>query len=100
MDENRKEEQSISINDVEYLPVTRGVRESMRVQKTEYIRQQMRKRQESEDALMAQLLEEQRVIDGLQKKINENLYIITKIYKFRENIQQNMPERSVKIQYH
>lgn len=73
MDENSKEEQSISINDMEYLPVTKSVKESMRVQKTEYIRQQMRKRQENEDALMVQLLEEQRVIDGLQKKINENL---------------------------
>lgn len=73
MNENNKEEQSISLNDMEYLPVTKSVKESMRVQKTEYIRQQMRKRQENEDALMVQLLEEQRVIDGLQKKINENL---------------------------
>ena len=90
MDENRKEEQSISINDMEYLPVTRGVRESMRVQKTEYIRQQMRRRQESEDALMAQLLEEQRVIDGLQKKINENLEQTEESSKYNKEFQESM----------
>ncbi len=73
MDDTRKEEQSISINDMEYLPVTKSVKESLRVQKTEYIRQQMRKRQEYEESVMTQLLQEQRVIDGLQKKINENL---------------------------
>ena len=50
MEETKKEEQSISISEMEYLPVTKSVRESMRVQKTEYIRQQMRKRQEQEDA--------------------------------------------------
>lgn len=90
MDENKKEEQSISINDMEYLPVTKGVRESMRVQKTEYIRQQMRRRQENEDALMAQLLEEQRVIDGLQKKINENLEQTEEASKYNKEFQESM----------
>ncbi|MDE7313535.1 MAG: hypothetical protein K2N87_18250 [Eubacterium sp.] len=90
MDENQKEEQSISINDVEYLPVTRGVKESMRVQKTEYIRQQMLRRQENEDALMAQLLEEQRVIDGLQKKINENLEQTEEASKYNKEFQESM----------
>lgn len=90
MDESRKEEPSISVNDVEYLPVTKGVRESMRVQKTEYIRQQMRRRQESEDALMVQLLEEQRVIDGLQKKINENLEQTEEASKYNKEFKESM----------
>ena len=90
MDESRKEEASISINDMEYLPVTKGVKESMRVQKTEYIRQQMRRRQESEDALMAQLLEEQRVIDGLQRKINENLEQTEESSKYNKEFQESM----------
>lgn len=90
MDESRKEEQSISINDVEYLPVTRGIKESMRVQKTEYIRQQMRKRQEREDALMAQLLEEQRVIDGLQKRIDENLEQTEESGKYNKEFKESM----------
>ena len=90
MDESRKEEASISINDMEYLPVTKGVKESMRVQKTEYIRQQMRRRQESEDALMAQLLEEQRVIDGLQRKINENLEQTEESSKYNQEFKESM----------
>ena len=90
MEENRKEEQSISINEMEYLPVTKSVRESMRVQKTEYIRQQMRRRQESEDALMAQLLQEQRVIDGLQKKINENLEQTEESSRYNKEFKESM----------
>ena len=88
MEETKKEEQSISINEMEYLPVTKSVRESMRVQKTEYIRQQMRKRQEQEDALMAQLLQEQRVIDGLQQKINENLEQTEESSKYNKEFQE------------
>lgn len=90
MDEKRREEASISINDMEYLPVTKGIRESMRVQKTEYIRQQMRRRQENEDALMAQLLEEQRVIDGLQRKINENLEQTEASSKYNKEFKESM----------
>lgn len=90
MEETRKEEQSISINEVEYLPVTKSIRESMRVQKTEYIRQQMKKRQEHEDALMAQLLQEQRVIDGLQRKINENLEQTEASSKYNQEFKESM----------
>ena len=90
MEETKKEEQSISISEMEYLPVTKSVRESMRVQKTEYIRQQMRKRQEQEDALMAQLLQEQRVIDGLQQKINENLEQTEASGKYNKEFKESM----------
>jgi len=90
MDGNYKEEAGISLNDMEYLPVTKGVRESMRVQKTEYIRQQMRRRQENEDALMAQLLEEQRIIDGLQRKINENLEQTEASSKYNKEFKESM----------
>ncbi len=90
MEETKKEEQSISISEMEYLLVTKSVRESMRVQKTEYIRQQMRKRQEQEDALMAQLLQEQRVIDGLQQKINENLEQTEASGKYNKEFKESM----------
>lgn len=90
MDESKTEEQSISINDMEYLPVTKSIKESMRVQKTEYIRQQMRRRQENEDALMVQLLEEQRVIDGLQKKINDNLEQTEASSRYNQEFKESM----------
>lgn len=90
MDDNKRDEQSISINDTEYLPVTKNVRESLRVQRTEYIRQQMRKRQENEDALMAQLLQEQRIIDSLQKQIDENLEQTEESSKYNREFKENM----------
>lgn len=90
MDDNKREEQSISINDMEYLPVTNSVKESMRVQRTEYIRQQMQKRQEKENALMAQLLQEQRVIDGLQEQINEDLEQTEESSKYNREFKESM----------
>lgn len=90
MDEKKKEDQSISINDMEYLPVTQDVKESLRVQRTEYIRQQMRKRQEEEDALLEQLLQEQRVIDGLQKQIDENLEQTEESSKYNREFKESM----------
>lgn len=90
MNDRKLEEQSISINDMDYLPVTNSVKESLRVQKTEYIRQQMRRRQEREDALTAQLLQEQRVIDELQSKINENLEQTEEAGKYNQEFRQSM----------
>lgn len=90
MKNTETEDQSLSINNMEYLPVTDRVKESLRVQKTEYIRQQMRKRQEQEDALMAQLLQEQRIIDGLQDKINENLEQTKESSKYNQEFRENI----------
>ncbi len=90
MKDNHAEEQSLSINDMEYLPVTDRTRESLRVQKTEYIRQQMRKRQAQEDALLAQLLQEQRIIDGLQEKIHENLEQTEESSKYNKEFRENI----------
>ena len=90
MKNTQTEDQSLSINDMEYLPVTDRAKESLRVQKTEYIRQQMRKRQEQEDALMAQLLQEQRIIGGLQDKINENLEQTKESSKYNQEFRENI----------
>ena len=90
MDDHKRADQSISINDMEYLPVTKNVRESLRVQKTEYIRQQMRKRQEDEEAIMAQLLQEQRVIDSLQEQIHENLEQTEESSKYNREFKESM----------
>lgn len=68
-----EDEQSISINDMDYMPITKNIKESVRVQKTEYIRQQLKQRQEAEDALLVRLMQEQQVIDSLQGQIHENL---------------------------
>lgn len=90
MDDGKNDEQSISINDMEYLPVTKSVKESLRVQKTDYIRQQMKKRMEYEETVMAQLLQEQQVIDGLQKKISENLEQTEASSKYNQEFKESM----------
>ncbi len=90
MDDGKNDGRDISINDMEYLPVTKNVKESMRVQKTEYIRQQMRKRQEYEEAVMTQLLQEQRVIDSLQKKISENLEQTEASSRYNQEFKESM----------
>ncbi len=90
MDDSRNEGKSISINDMDYLPVTKSVKESLRVQKTDYIRQQMQKRMEYEDAVMTQLLQEQRVIDGMQKKISENLEQTEASSKYNQEFKESM----------
>ena len=90
MDDGKNDGRDISINDMEYLPVTKNVKESMRVQKTEYIRRQLRKRQEYEEAVMTQLLQEQRVIDSLQKKISENLEQTEASSRYNQEFKESM----------
>ncbi len=90
MDKDKKEGQSISLQELEYLPVTKTVKESLRVQKTEYLRQQMRKRQEEEDALMVQLMQEQRVIDGMRRQMNENLEQTKAGSRYNQELKESM----------
>lgn len=72
------------------LPEEKYVKESMRIQKTEYVRQQMRKRKEAEDALLLKLMEEQRVIDSLQEEIRENLEQTEESSKYNQELKENI----------
>ncbi len=65
-------------------------KESMRIQKTEYVRQQMKKRKETEDALLLKLMEEQRVIDALQEEIRENLEQTEESSKYNQELKENI----------
>ncbi len=72
------------------LPEEKYVKESMRIQKTEYVRQQMKKRKEAEDALLLKLIEEQRVIDSLQEEIRENLEQTEESSKYNQELKENI----------
>lgn len=72
------------------LPKEQYVKESMRIQKTEYVRQQMKKRKEAEDALLLKLMEEQRVIDSLQEEIRENLEQTEESSKYNQELKENI----------
>lgn len=66
------------------------VKESMRIQKTEYVRQQMKKRKEAEDALLLKLMEEQRIIDRLQEEIRENLEQTEESGKYNQELKESI----------
>lgn len=72
------------------LPEEKYIKESMRIQKTEYVRQQMKKRKEAEDALLLKLMEEQRVIDVLQEEIRENLEQTEESSKYNQELKENI----------
>lgn len=58
------------------LPATEekaNLKESLRIQKSQWIKEQIKRQREAEDAVLEQMIEEQRVIDGLNSDINENL---------------------------
>ena len=84
----QQDDQSVIINDVEYYPVNHQVKESMRVQKTEYMRQQLRKRQEQEDALMVRLMQEQRIIDSMREQIDDKLEQSDEVTRFNREMQE------------
>ncbi len=66
------------------------IKKSIRVQRTEYVRQQLKKRKEAEDALLVKLLEEQRVIDGLQEEIRENLEQTEESSKYNQELKESI----------
>ena len=72
------------------LPEEKHIKESMRVQKTEYVRQQMIKRKEAEDALLLKLMEEQKVIDSLQKEIRDNLEQTEESSRYNQEVQEDI----------
>lgn len=90
---NPKETQNPSVNDMDYLEITKEIKESPRIQKTEYIRQQMLKRREKEDELMAQLLQEQNVIDTFRDQISDGLRQTDELSRYNLELKENMTEQ-------
>ena len=69
---------------------TSRLRESLRIQKTEFIRAQMQRQREAEDAILEQMLKEQEVIDRLNGDINANLDRTKESRKFNEELKEKI----------
>lgn len=93
MDNRKKEANDISINDMDYLKITSDIKESPRIQKTEYIRQQMLKRRAMEDALMEDLKQEQSVIDSFRDQINDGMIQTEELSRYNQEFNENMTEQ-------
>ena len=75
------------------LPATEekaNLKESLRIQKSQWIREQIKRQREAEDAVLEQMIEEQRVIDGLNSDINENLNRTRESRKFNQEFQEKI----------
>ena len=73
------------------LPATEekaNLKESLRIQKSQWIREQIKRQREAEDAVLEQMIEEQRVIDGLNSDINENLDRTRESRKFNPGVSE------------
>lgn len=90
---NPKKTQNPSVNDMDYLEITKEIKESPRIQKTEYIRQQMLRRREKEDELMTQLLQEQNVIDTFRDQISDGLRQTDELSRYNLELKENMTEQ-------
>lgn len=75
------------------IPVSADSKESMRIQRVEYVRRQLRRRKEREDRLMDQLIREQSIIDGLQERIDEDLEQTEETAKFNRELQERMSDQ-------
>lgn len=64
--------------------------ESMRVQKSEWIKEQLKRQREAEDAILEQMIEEQKILDRLNGDINENLEYTRESRKFNEEFQRKI----------
>ena len=87
------------------LPATEekaNLKESLRIQKSQWIKEQIKRQREAEDAVLEQMIEEQRVIDGLNSDINENLDRTRESRKFNQEFQEKINtqiyERYARIQ--
>lgn len=67
-----------------------NLKESLRIQKSQWIREQIKRQREAEDAVLEQMIEEQRVIDGLNSDINENLDRTRESRKFNQEFQEKI----------
>lgn len=68
--------------------------ESVRVQKTLYMQEQLAKRHQAEERLLEQLLNEQRVIDGLEGSLDESMERTAETRHYNRELKESM-ERQV-----
>jgi len=71
-------------------PISANSQESLRIQRVEYVRRQLRRRKEREDRLMDQLIKEQSIIDGLQERIDEDLEQTEETVRFNRELKERM----------
>ena len=76
-------------NDV-ILSDDRNIKENLRVQKTEYIKQQLARQREAEDQRMSRLMQEQEVINALRESIDESRWETEEIRKYNKEFQENV----------
>ena len=88
--ENTKAENSTETKIIQNTETSVNLNESMRIKKSEWIRDQIRRQREAEDAILEQMFEEQKVIDSLNEDINENLNRTTESRKFNQEFRQKM----------
>ena len=67
-----------------------SLRESLRVQKSEWIKAELKKQRDAEDAVLEQLMQEQKVIDQLNRDINENMNRTRENRKFNQEFQEKL----------
>lgn len=63
---------------------------SLKVQKTAYIKQQMERQREAEDARLEYLLKEQEVIDSLRETIDDSMWQTEDVRKYNQEFQEQM----------
>lgn len=67
-----------------------NLNESLRIQKAEWVKEQIRRQREAEDAVLEQMIQEQKVIDRLHADINENLDRTKESRKFNRDFQEKI----------
>lgn len=65
-----------------------ALNESLRVQKTAYIKQQMERQRAAEDARLERLLREQEVIEGLRESIDDGMWQTEGLRKYNREYPQ------------
>ncbi|MBD5494246.1 MAG: hypothetical protein HDR12_07695, partial [Lachnospiraceae bacterium] len=63
---------------------------SLKVQKTAYIKQQMERQRAAEDARLEYLMKEQEVIDGLRETIDDSMWQTEDVRKYNREFQEQM----------
>ena len=65
-------------------------RESLRVQKTAYLRRQLARRRQEEDARWEQLVQEQQVIDRLQEDMDGDMDWMEESRRYHQNLKEDL----------
>lgn len=69
---------------------TKNLRESLRLRKTDYLKQQVEKQRAAEDLLSRQISEEQKILDEWMDSIDDNMERTEESRKYNKEIQQSI----------